>query len=453
MSSTEISYYALADSGYDKGPAGLIRRRPDAGGHVDEVFSPRTGTWRPTDLVSKYYLTDRVDEDLVLITAAEADAVTAWFGDRSTRPPLLGGRSLAEAWRVRLTGDIPFEALRERLGLEPHGSPADGLERDPGFRVLRNDESARLSLNVYVAPSGGWSVALEFLGEAPSAAAVAEVRAEVLSAAAELGFTATDEQTGTDAKSFSASPLPPLPRPIGVKKPRHQLFRLTFTGSLDKEQLKALQQKLRLSDDGDLTDEEDTEFGETYLPHDLGYRPQLWLSRADTERWTFGISNEGIRPPEEHIRQWHDQVVEAATEAGLALAEEWQSPTPPNPTPLPEPPVRTGLPVESAYYAGFAGSLTQERLEAIRERFGLSRRGKLDDDWDTDFGVVRLRDEPGTPVKLNFDRRAEDKWSFSVTYQGEPPAPELLERVRSEIAAAAAEAGLTIEREVPGSTS
>ncbi|MFD8492000.1 hypothetical protein [Amycolatopsis sp. NPDC059657] len=417
MPSTEISYYALADTGYERGPAGLIRRRPAESGHVDEVFHAN-GTWHPTDLVSKYYLTDRVDEDLVLITPDEADAVLAWFGDRSTPPPLVGGEALRRAWQVRLSEDVPFEALRERLGLMAHGSIEDKQERDPAFKVLRNDATGRQSLNVYRALRGGWTVALEFLGEAPTPETVAEVSAEVLS----TGF-AVDEQAA---------------RPQGVKPPRKQLFRLTFTGALDRARLKALQQKLRLSDDGDLTDDEDTEFGETYLPHGPAYRPQLWLSRADTERWTFGVSNEGIRPPEEHLQQWRDQVTAAATEAGLTPADEWLSPVPAQPTPLPPPPVRTGPPVERAYYATFTGSLTQAQLQAIRDRFGLSRRGKLDDDWDQDFGVVTLQDA----VKLHLYRKEPDKWSFSLTYQGEPPSPELLDQIRAGISAAAAEAGL-----------
>lgn len=417
MPSTEISYYALAGTGYERGPAGLIRRRPAESGHVDEVFHA-DGTWHPTDLVSKYYLTDRVDEDLVLITPDEADAVLAWFGDRSTTPPLVGGQALQRAWHIRLDGDAPFETLRDRLGLVAHGSVEDKQKRDPAFKVLRNDDSGRLSLNVYTGLRGGWTVTLEFLGEAPTPETVAAVSAEVLSAAADLGFTEA--------------------RPAGVKPARKQLFRLTFTDVLDRDRLKTLQQKLRLSDDGDLTDDEDTEFGETYLPHGPAYRPQLWLSRADTERWTVGVSNEGIRPPEEHLQQWRDQVTAAATEAGLTLADEWLSPVPAQPTPLPPPPVRTGPPVESAYYATFTGSLTQAQLQAIRDRFGLSRRGKLDDDWDQDFGVVTLQDA----VKLHLYRKEPDKWSFSLTYQGEPPSPELLDQVRAEISAAAAEAGL-----------
>jgi hypothetical protein len=120
-----------------------------------------------------------------------------------------------------------------------------------------------------------------------------------------------------------------------------------------------------------------------------------------------------------------------------------------SPTPLPADPLRTSAPVRRVYTILFGGTMTAERLDLLRDAVGLSHRGDLDDDRDEAFGSLRLRDEPGTPVLLRLYRQDEHRWFVALTYQGEPPTPELLESVRTGVRAAIVAAGLVIDEEIP----
>jgi hypothetical protein len=44
--------------------------------------------------------------------------------------------------------------------------------------------------------------------------------------------------------------------------------------------------------------------------------------------------------------------------------------------------------------------------------------------------------------------REDGRWSFVLTYQGDPPAPELLEAVRTGVRDAVAAAGVVLDEEL-----
>lgn len=445
--SGDTSYYAVVMHTVSSGPGGLIRRRAlPQGGFTDEAYT-RSGTWKPTDDVVRWRTRGDADLSLVLISEDEAEALRAWFGDRAGRPPLIGGRSLARVWSVVLSGPVPIDALIDRLDLLPHGSPADPGERDPAFRVLRNDESARHWLAVHRAGDDRWVVALEFLGAPPAEQTVRRVRGLVVAAAAELGFAAGDEGFFPAESSAMRPSMPRRPAP-------RRVLTLSYSGPLDPARLVALQDRLALGErDGQLDDEEETDFGERYLPNDGTFRARLWLARDDVERWTAGVTVEGALPTAERVDRWRKEIAAAAAEAGLTPAGEWRTPSLPSEAPLPgrpepRPAGPVDRPVHQDYGVVLSGALTRTALDLVRDRLGLSRRGRLDDDWDEEFGVRALRDAPEAPMLLRLYRKSPQEWLIALTHQGEPPASALLEELRREIRAAAAEAGLTVEREL-----
>lgn len=222
-----------------------------------------------------------------------------------------------------------------------------------------------------------------------------------------------------------------------------ELVTLVVSEPLDDNQLVALRQELRLGEQG--------QPDERYLPNDGTFRARLRLGRTEaTAQWMLSLSNEGRRPPEERIDQWRQEIVTAAAAAGLTLASEWRSPAPDQTTPPTADPIRTSLPVQRAYTARFDGALTQERLDRLRDTVGLNPRGSLDDDRDELFGVRTVRAEQSTPVLLRLYRQDEHHWLLALTYQGEPPAPEQLESVRTAVRVAAAAAELVLAEETPG---
>jgi hypothetical protein len=105
------------------------------------------------------------------------------------------------------------------------------------------------------------------------------------------------------------------------------------------------------------------------------------------------------------------------------------------------------LPVVRAYTARFSGALTAESLDRLREVCGLQARGRLEDERSEEFGVRRLRDTPCTPVVLRLYRE-DGRWSFVLTYQGDPPGADELAAVRDRVRAAVAAAGVVLDQEV-----
>lgn len=450
------SYYAIVvDTSPAAGPVGLIRRCADVTGEfVDETFTFED-TWVPTSEVTSWYAGNGPRRfDLILVSEGEANELLSWFEDHIGSPPLIGGWSLATAWSVALNGAAPIDTLCARLNMLPHGSTADTNEHDPGFRVLCNNDSGRVSLNIYRGLSPGrWIVTLQYLRERPSLQTIDEVRNEVFRKALELGFETSEEEVRLDESvSVPLSPRLPYPSSRPEPPPFQKIFTVSCSGNLNTWRLKALQGSLDLNGNlnRDLRDVREIEFGERYLPDNRRYLAKLWLNRAEVGRdnrscWEFGVSGKGDRPPEERIQQWISEVKSAAAEAGLLLQGEWISPTPENPTPL----RNENLPVRFAYAAILFGTLMQDSLDRLRERLDMRRRGRLDDDWDSQFGTAVLRPGEGAQMTLELLRKDEydNDWSLLLSYQGAPPTLEQVSRIRKDIMLAASDVGLTIDYE------
>ncbi|GAA4707048.1 hypothetical protein Prum_054840 [Phytohabitans rumicis] len=91
------------------------------------------------------------------------------------------------------------------------------------------------------------------------------------------------------------------------------------------------------------------------------------------------------------------------------------------------------------------GGLDQASLEAVRQALGLSRRGRLTDQEDMEFGYAYLNGEGEPHVVVTLWRYADDRWG--VTLDADPrvdvSTPDV-ERWAAQAEAAATEAGLTV---------
>ncbi len=85
-----------------------------------------------------------------------------------------------------------------------------------------------------------------------------------------------------------------------------------------------------------------------------------------------------------------------------------------------------------------------EQLSNFREQVGLDRRGRLDDDWDQEFGQRELRPKEQGHAKLTLWRYADDDWMIALTYDQNPIPEDQLEDLRRGILNAAATTGLTV---------
>ncbi|WP_246398099.1 hypothetical protein [Mycobacterium vicinigordonae] len=85
-----------------------------------------------------------------------------------------------------------------------------------------------------------------------------------------------------------------------------------------------------------------------------------------------------------------------------------------------------------------------EHLPEFLEQVGLQRRGRLDDDWDQEFGRARLRAREHGLVELTLWRYEDDDWLVNLTYEKDPLPAEQAEQLRRKVLAAAATAGMTV---------
>lgn len=91
--------------------------------------------------------------------------------------------------------------------------------------------------------------------------------------------------------------------------------------------------------------------------------------------------------------------------------------------------------------------LDQNTLDQLRAQLGLSRRSRLDDDEDEDFGSRQLREGADQSVWLSLVRDySSRRWSFEILYRGERPSLEMIEQWRSQIYRALADAGLHVRK-------
>lgn len=89
------------------------------------------------------------------------------------------------------------------------------------------------------------------------------------------------------------------------------------------------------------------------------------------------------------------------------------------------------------------------QLSGFREELGLNPRGRLDDDWDQEFGRRELRPREQGLVKLTLWRYADDDWMIALTYERDPLPTDEAEELRLNILDAATAAGLTVTAQFP----
>ncbi|MET9860629.1 hypothetical protein ABZY93_15155 [Streptomyces smyrnaeus] len=95
-----------------------------------------------------------------------------------------------------------------------------------------------------------------------------------------------------------------------------------------------------------------------------------------------------------------------------------------------------------------------EQLSEFREQVGLTRRGRLDDVFDQEFGRRELRPKAQGKVELTLWRGFEDHdWMIEITYERDPLPSDEAERIRRNILNAAAKTGMTVTTQFPSQIS
>lgn len=453
-----VSYYVGTTPTH--GPASVHRRRPDAesGARVDETFAPREDSWFSSDSVRKYEA-GRADWDYYGVHPDEGERMVAWLrkvvevGDRDNagRPPLLGEWGVGYAWLVQLKGPLSEETattVLDRLGMTRRAYVADWRERDLGLRVLRSDMEARWNFELYRASDERWFLRLLYLRRTPDERVIQELRDQVYALVGELGLEIVNERVG------SQESYPYSERARGERRIDADLvLAMWFLGRLTEDTLRTLHKRLNLEAEwgGDLDDEAILEWGAGYLSNDGRFRAQLRLRRAfsDENEWRFEVGIEGLRPPEETIERWRDELMAAATEVGLAYERDWLAPKPmpkDQTPPLPSP-VRTSAQVQVLYRAYLTGPFTAETLDDFRDALGIEKRGRIDDDTEQFYGERTLRDGENQLVRLMLGRSFDGDWYLSLSYQGDPLDRAIVDQLGRNIHAAAAGAGVTVSRE------
>jgi hypothetical protein len=89
-------------------------------------------------------------------------------------------------------------------------------------------------------------------------------------------------------------------------------------------------------------------------------------------------------------------------------------------------------------------SLDEQKLERLEETLGLQWGGRLDDDWDYEFGSRRLKDSAGQVTEVALWRADDEPWYVQVTHpEAHPPDAEEIAGWRKEIIDGIKAAGLT----------
>jgi hypothetical protein len=98
-------------------------------------------------------------------------------------------------------------------------------------------------------------------------------------------------------------------------------LRVSLSGQMTQDTLARMREKLSLESRGRLTDAEDVLFGYRHLQHDDQNWINLDLIRSDDTHWILLISHMNEPPPSELLDQTLSQMMEAAAELGLTVAE------------------------------------------------------------------------------------------------------------------------------------
>jgi hypothetical protein len=103
--------------------------------------------------------------------------------------------------------------------------------------------------------------------------------------------------------------------------------------------------------------------------------------------------------------------------------------------------------MSTQFFVRMKGELAGNLVEFCK-RVGLRRRGRLNDDWDQEFGRRELRSRDQGWVNLTLWRGFEDDdWKVKLTYEKEPLSASEAEQWRQKVLNAAAAVGMTITAE------
>lgn len=100
--------------------------------------------------------------------------------------------------------------------------------------------------------------------------------------------------------------------------------------------------------------------------------------------------------------------------------------------------------MRTQFFVRMKGDLARHLSEFL-DQVGLERLGRLDDDWDQEFGRAKLQSQGEGLVELTLWRGfADHEWKVKLTYEQDPLPEVEAERLRLKVLDAAAEAGMTV---------
>jgi len=102
-------------------------------------------------------------------------------------------------------------------------------------------------------------------------------------------------------------------------------LRVSLTGALDRERLNSLQDALGMRRGGRLDDDSfDSQLGYRVLSEDGDAWTAMRLHRKGARAWLVAVSSQqGGTHSAEQVAEWRDQIVAAATAAGLGVDKIW----------------------------------------------------------------------------------------------------------------------------------
>jgi hypothetical protein len=95
-----------------------------------------------------------------------------------------------------------------------------------------------------------------------------------------------------------------------------------------------------------------------------------------------------------------------------------------------------------------SGEMPQPKLEKMRQLLGLTKRGRLDDDEDANFGYRNIQRDEANQIIIDLYRDTSANWHIALTYRAQPPAPGTVDQLRTDILAAAGQVGVGVDRVV-----
>jgi hypothetical protein len=208
---------------------------------------------------------------------------------------------------------------------------------------------------------------------------------------------------------------------------------------MDQMRLDQVRKLLDLTPRGRLTDTEDAEFGNRKLRSDEEMIVlDLW--RLTDESWRVGLWYEYGAPRDHVVDQLRGEVLALARQLGFTVGRV--SGTRAQPL-VAGPPVE--LPTRPALSARLEGPFDVSTRATMQRILNMRREGLT----GRECGWRYLRRDSAGKVLLQMYHEYPDKTEVVLLYDREPPDEATLEGVRLQLCAAAAKAGLGVERAEP----